>query len=225
MVPIKTHVLKKGETYAGVLKKAGFGAAAAKAIYTRYNPALKKAKPDPKSLEPGDEIRFPAVTKAQLEAAWTTIFDARVKMIDPLVQENNMLVKRLGTLKKMAADAKALAAEQTKMLKMRDIKWVNPLQKQMETCRKDLRGAHKDMSIGEMAKCITVIGDYYKLLNEMKAEIDIQIRDVEAMAARQEQMLTDTQTRITQLGQVRALIDVTFDKALNPIAKMIKDTY
>lgn len=222
-LPIRNHTLKKGETFAGVLKKNGFPASASKQIYTRYNAALKKTKPDPKSLSAGDEIRFPAMTAAQIEAAWNQVFEARNTLIDPATSEKNTLVKRLPALKKMAAEARALAGEQAKAIKLSDIKFVNPLQKKMETCRKDL--ATTNLPMKDLTACIAAIGSYHKLHSEMKRDVELQIRDAEQFATRYEQMLADTQTRIAQIDSFVALVDLTHTRAMMMLGKLAKETY
>lgn len=223
-LPIRHHTLKKGETFAGVLRKNGFPASAAKQIYARYNTALKKTKADPKSLAPGDEIRFPAMTAAQIEAAWTQVFEARNTLIDPATSEKNTLVKRLPALKKMASEARALAGEQAKAIKLSDIKFVNPLQKKMETCRKDMSSG-ANMPMKELTACIAAIGSYHKLHNEMKRDVELQLRDAEQFAARYEQMLADTQTRIAQLDSFVSLVDLTHTRAMTMLGKLAKETY
>ncbi len=223
-LPIRHHTLKKGETFAGVLKKNGFPASAAKQIYSRYNAALKKTKSDPKTLEPGDEIRFPTMTAAQIETAWTQVFEARNTLIDPATAEKNTLVKRLPSLKKMASEARALAGEQAKAIKMSDIKFVNPLQKKMETCRKDMSSG-ANMPMKELSACVSAIGSYHKLHNEMKRDVDLQLRDVEQFATRYEQMLADTQTRIAQIDSFVALVELTYGRAMTMLGKLAKETY
>jgi len=224
-IPIRLHTLKKGETYAGVLKKAGFSNASAKAIYTRYNPKLKKSNPDPSTLKPGDVIRFPAFTRAEIEAAWHKVFNARNKLIDPLETQANMLNRRVGPLKKMVSDAKAHAKAQIEMLKVSDIKWTHPIEKEVAQCRKDMADPKSNKPLGEMIKCEMVIVEYVALVVKMKHDIEMQIREVDEMVARYDKMLKDTQDRITQLKNTVTVVESTFDVALNPIGRMAKETY
>lgn len=82
LMPLTTHTVKKGEHLTGITKKHGFPGGAWKKIYkASYNAPLRKRRPDPNVILPGDIVALPMFTLSQTKMVYDAIWEV-VKVLE-----------------------------------------------------------------------------------------------------------------------------------------------
>lgn len=83
MTPVETVeiTVKRGETLQAVVTRAGFPARDSLRIFqAAYNRGLRKTRPDPQMLQPGDRLTLPRYTPQHLDAALLILTSALVRL-------------------------------------------------------------------------------------------------------------------------------------------------
>lgn len=83
MTPVETIeiTLKRGDTLQAVVTRAGFSARDGLRIFNApYNRKLRKVRPDPQALQPGDRLTLPRYAPQHLDAAVLLLTSALVRL-------------------------------------------------------------------------------------------------------------------------------------------------
>ena len=165
---IKPHTVKKGENLTSIAKAHRFPGSAALKIYKApYNAKLRKTRPDPNLIKPGDIVNLPNFTKAELDMLWK-LADGVWWHIDKLFLYQPLFDGVVATEDKITDMESEMRRLYDKFRHSGD-----PMQKKANECRDFMK--RKSTKIGEMAKCVVEIEKWRTKQRDLDKEVSALI--------------------------------------------------
>lgn len=223
-IPTMSHTVKKGETLIGIVKKHGFNGKAYKKIYgAPYNAKLRKKRPDPNVILPGDVVNLPIVSKNKLEAAWDVVFNAKNALTDPLEEKKSRLLSLLGPNRKILAETKKELAQIKADAKVATPGYGKSYEKKLRECQKPW--LDKSRGLGGMVECTVALAKYEADLKKTKQSYDEWIKEEADKVAKYEAKIKAIEDTIKTLDSTIAVIEVPFEKSMSLLGKLSKETF